>query len=101
MLDRCLGGRLLDSGEQLCEQGREGRFIVPHFDLEMPADDRISTRLDWAGERLWDINEGLLPETVGWFVWNVVVGWADLCSADERRQYLALAANLQSALRKE
>lgn len=71
------------------------------FDLELPADNTVETRIAWAGERLWDYHEGLLPKEVGWFVWNAIVGWADLCTADERRQYLAMARELQQALQGE
>lgn len=70
-------------------------------DLDLPTDNSLATRIAWAGERHWDLVEGLLTSEVGWFVWNVVVGWADLCSTDDRQQYLAMAREIQSTLQKD
>ena len=70
-----------------------------YFDLEMPADESVETRIEWAGERYADLCEGIIPLDVGRFIWNVVVGWSDLCSEADRRQYNAMAKNFSDFLR--
>jgi hypothetical protein len=67
--------------------------------IDLPADDKLATRLRWAGERAWDIAEGLLSREGSWYVWNVVVGWADLGPLAERKQYETVARNIADQIR--
>ena len=71
---------------------------MPTYELPLPCDNTIATRLEWAGERYADLVEGQCSPEIGWFVWNAVMGWTDLCSEDERRQYLAMANQLEEYL---
>jgi hypothetical protein len=73
---------------------------MSYTDLELPADNTAATRIEWAGERYADLCEGLLTPDVGWFVWNVIVGWTDLgATNDEKTAYLAMAQNFADLLR--
>ena len=73
---------------------------MTYTDLELPADNSAATRIEWAGERYADLCEGLLTSDVGWFVWNVIVGWTDLgATDDEKTAYLAMAQNFAELLR--
>lgn len=71
------------------------------FDVEMPANQKVETRIEWAGERYSDLCEGIMPADVGWFVWQTVVGWADLGTKDEKRQYLEMAKLIETFLRSQ
>lgn len=73
--------------------------MTNYFDLELPADESVATRIEWAGERYADLAEGLLTPDVGWFIWQYIVGWTDLCTDEERRQYNAIAKNISDLLR--
>ena len=42
--------------------------------------------------------EGTLDKEDSTFVWATIVGWADLCSDDERRQYHELAKSFSSLM---
>jgi hypothetical protein len=68
-------------------------------EVELPANQSPATRLAWAGERYSDLCRGAVSPDTGWFIWNVVVGWTDLCTEDERRQYLIEAAKISRFLR--
>jgi hypothetical protein len=68
------------------------------FEIELPKDTSCPTRIEWAGERHADLVEGILTDDAGWFVWATIVGWADLCDSDDRRQYLAMAKNFADLL---
>lgn len=72
---------------------------MSYLDLELPSDNTVETRLEWAGERFADLAEGILPDDVGWFIYNVVIGWADLCNDNDRRQYVAMAGQISELLR--
>lgn len=73
--------------------------MTKYLDLELPADNSAATRLEWAGERYADLCEGILPNDVGWFVYNVIVGWTDIgATEDEKRQYLAMSASIADLL---
>jgi hypothetical protein len=69
------------------------------MDLELPKDTKCSTRLEWAGERFGDMAEGKLTPEEGWFIWGAIVGWADLATDNERRQYLAMAGQIEELLK--
>jgi hypothetical protein len=69
------------------------------FDMQMPATQTVADRIEWAGERIADVAEGLLSGESGWFVWATIVGWADLCDEDSRRQYQNLAGRIADLLR--
>lgn len=81
------------------EQKKRPKVLVSYLDLEFPSDNSLVTRIAWAGERIADISEGLLSADVGWFVWNMVVGWSDLATTEEKRQYLAVARIVGELLR--
>lgn len=70
------------------------------YDLELPSDPSFATRLAWAGERYSDLAEGTMPAHVGWFVWQMVVGWTDIGhTSDECRQLHALAGQIADLCR--
>jgi hypothetical protein len=68
-------------------------------EVELPANQNPETRLVWARERYSELRRGTTTPDVGWFIWNVVVGWTDLCTEDERRQYIIEAAKISRLLR--
>lgn len=69
-----------------------------YIDLELPQSSKPSERIEWAGDRYADLCEGLIDTDVGWFVWGAIVGWGDVGTADEKRQYAALAASFEAYL---
>jgi hypothetical protein len=74
--------------------------MTHYTDLELPADNTAATRIEWAGERYADLCEGLMTPDVGWFVWNVIVGWTDLgATEDEKTAYNAMGQNFADLLR--
>jgi len=66
--------------------------------LTTPTGTTAAERIEWAGERIADLAEGKLTKSEASIVWNYLVGWSDLCSEDERRQYLALARSVQELM---
>jgi hypothetical protein len=69
---------------------------MPTLDtLQTPATTDCAARIEWAGERIADLCDGTLGASYAAMVWNYVVGWMDLCTEDERRQYGALAHRVQ------
>jgi hypothetical protein len=72
--------------------------MTSYADIALPTDSKIATRLAWAGERIWDVAEGILSVEAGRYVETVIIGWSDLCSADDKAQYLALATQLNCLL---
>ena len=81
------------------EEKKRPKALASYLDLEFPSDSSLATRIAWAGERIADLAEGLLSADVGWFVWNIVVGWSDLATTEEKRQYLAIARVVGELLR--
>lgn len=72
--------------------------------LHPPASKDVVARLEWATERMWDLAEGKIDPPVAGLLWALVVGWADLCTPDEARQYLTIAGQIETMmaeLRKE
>jgi len=59
--------------------------------IPLPASSDANVRIAWAGETFQDLIEGLYTIEQGWYIWNMIVGWTDLCTSDEERQYLAMA----------
>jgi hypothetical protein len=55
-------------------------------------------KLAWAGERLWDVAEGSLSGVAGQLALQVVWGWLDLGTAEEKAQYRVLGVRLADAL---
>lgn len=73
--------------------------MTRYTDLELPADESAATRIEWAGERYADLAEGVIPDDVGWFIWQYIVGWTDIgANEDEKRAYLAMSANFSDLL---
>jgi len=66
--------------------------------LSPPNATDIVVRLQWATDRMWDLAEGVLDPPVAGLLWSIVVGWADLCDLDERRQYLTIASQLETMM---
>lgn len=62
--------------------------------FEQPPPEDVEGRIEWAGERYADLAEGKLAREEAGLLWAIVVGWADLATDDERRQYLTLARQL-------
>jgi|WetSurMetagenome_2_1015567.scaffolds.fasta_scaffold899960_2 hypothetical protein len=59
--------------------------------LEMPRDTRPSTRIEWAGERISDMAEGIIrKQTDAALVANVIVGWTDVWDGHQD-EYIQLA----------
>jgi len=63
--------------------------------LQTPATTDCAARIEWAGERIADLCDGTLDKSYVAMVWNYVVGWMDIATEDERRQYAALARRVQ------
>lgn len=72
--------------------------MAKYLDLELPGTN-VNERVEWAGERYADLCEGLLERDMGWFIWGVIVGWSDVGTADEKRQYRELGKNFEQLLR--
>jgi hypothetical protein len=66
--------------------------------LNPPRSQDVVSRLEWATDRMWDLAEGVLDPPVAGLLWSIVVGWADLCDLDERRQYLTIASQLETMM---
>jgi hypothetical protein len=66
--------------------------------IDFPASTDITTRIEWAGERYADLCEGKIAPEMGAFIQTYIVGWGDLCSEDDRRQYYAMARQFSELL---
>jgi formaldehyde-activating enzyme involved in methanogenesis len=72
--------------------------MTSRYTLSLPADTTLATRLAWAGERVWDVVEGLLSRDDQDYAQMAVSGWLDLCSDDAREQYRAIYTQLTNAI---
>ena len=72
--------------------------MTRYLEIQGPADDSREARIEWAGERYADLCEGLIPPDVGWFIHQWIIGWTDLCSEEDRRQYRGMAKNFSDLL---
>jgi hypothetical protein len=59
----------------------------------------VNVRIAWAGERFADLIEGQYTVEEGWYIWNMIVGWSDLCSEHDRYQYNNMARIFQEYLK--
>jgi hypothetical protein len=59
--------------------------------INLPSSPDVNVRIAWAGDAFQDLIEGLYTKEQGWYIWNLIVGWSDLCTSEERRQYLAMS----------
>lgn len=59
--------------------------------ISLPQSSDVNTRIAWAGDLFQDLIEGSLTIQQGWYIWNAIVGWSDLCTSEEKRQYSAMA----------
>jgi hypothetical protein len=66
--------------------------------LNPPRSQDVVARLDWATQRMWDLAEGRIEPPVAGLLWALVVGWGDLCDANERRQYLTIAGQIETMM---
>jgi hypothetical protein len=71
------------------------------YTIHLPLSSDINTRIAWAGDMFHNLIEGQLTANEGWYIWNALVGWTDLCSANERRQYEQMARIYQDYLRNQ
>jgi hypothetical protein len=69
------------------------------FSIELPKTKDVNDRIEWAGERITDVVEGILTGENAWWIWSTIIGWADLANENDRRQYLALANALSDILK--
>jgi hypothetical protein len=59
-----------------------------------PENGTLDQRLEWAGNEVWNLAEGNIDRQSAGLLWAIVVGWCDLASEDERRQYAAVARSI-------
>lgn len=71
------------------------------YDLELPTDNKVDTRIAWAHARLKELKAGTMPNNVGWFCWQFLVGLGDLCSDADRKLYFAAAKQFSDILQPE
>lgn len=67
------------------------------FDIDFPARD-CKSRMLWHRGKLESFKSGKLTLEEGAFIWNVVVGWTDLCTAADRKLYCKAIGEWQAAL---
>lgn len=58
--------------------------------IPLPSSPDINVRIAWAGDIFQDLIEGLYTTEQGWYIHTLIAGWTDLCTAEERRQYLGM-----------
>ena len=66
--------------------------------LQTPSATDCATRIEWAGERIADLAEGILTRETAVLIVSLITGWTDLCADDERRQYRELARMMQDMI---
>jgi hypothetical protein len=66
--------------------------------LQTPTNSDTAVRIEWAGNRIADLAEGLLSRDTAILIVTLVLGWADLGTEHERNQYRTLAGQMQSLL---
>lgn len=66
--------------------------------VQFPESSDMATRLEWAGERAWDVAEGLVSRDVAALIVMTIIGWADLGTEAERANYRRMAAQIDSLL---
>ena len=64
----------------------------------LPSETTLAARVEWAGERVWDLAEGKLSKSEGRFVLQALIGWTDLCSKEEKEAYDRMAGEVRSIL---
>jgi hypothetical protein len=55
-------------------------------------------RISWAGERMWDFAEGKISCSALAVLEQLLLGWADLATEEERRQYRGLSRQVRALL---
>lgn len=68
------------------------------IEMERPGKNPTE-RIEWAGERYADLCEGEIESEAGWFIWGLLVGWCDVATPDEKRQYEQLAKLFETLLK--
>jgi hypothetical protein len=79
-----------------CTADRHGDMLIDQ--IQFPASNDIDTRLAWAGERAWDIAEGIISRDVAAVILTTVIGWSDLGTESERASCRAMARQIDSML---
>lgn len=69
--------------------------------IDFPSSSNVDVRIAWAGDRFQDLLEGMFTVQQGWFIHTAIMGWADLCTSNERRQYFAMAKIFEEYLRNQ
>lgn len=70
------------------------------FEIENPRSVKFEDRIEWCGERLADLAEGMYPPPVGWFIWQWIVGWTDIgVTPDEAVVYHGFAQRIAELIR--
>lgn len=69
--------------------------------IPLPASSSTDIRIAWAGDIFQDLISGMYSTEEGWFIYNVIVGWTDLCTENERRQYKQMAKIFTEYLRNQ
>jgi hypothetical protein len=67
--------------------------------IPLPSSTNINIRIAWAGDIFQDLIYGTYNTNEGWYIWNVIIGWTDLCTTEEKRQYLAMAKIFEDYLK--
>jgi len=53
----------------------------------LPGGTDLESRLEWSGERMWDLAEDSLSRLDAGIVLATIVGWTDGCPQNERAAY--------------
>jgi hypothetical protein len=76
------------------------RKTMPLLDLPTPHPDATcAERVEFAGDRLWDLAEGKLAREQGHFYCQLIAGWTDLCSSADREQYRGMVRRFEQMLK--
>lgn len=69
--------------------------------IVFPPSSNVDVRIAWAGDRFQDLIEGMFTTEQGWLIHTMIVGWTDLCTETERRQYRQMAKIFEEYLRNQ
>ena len=67
--------------------------------IQTPETTDCATRIEWAGERLADLADGTLPMDAAHILVAYLMGWADISTEDEMRQYFTIAGRIDAMAR--
>jgi len=58
-------------------------------------------RIEWCGERVWDVAESVIGRPQAELVLATIIGWADSGPEHERKAFLWFAGRLQELIHKD